>query len=265
MDSEPEGMKGFLNKLIKNTLIVVVIVLLIGVAIGVAVTHEPATPEEVRMTATAIATPMVARVGDPINFSSAECTGDIVAYQWDFGDETTSTDPNPIHGYEFPGWYNVTLVVCDADDYYTKHVICVGAQREDFDDIEELGVNWDLRPQYISRRWDYCYIAPNIGHPTSEVFCTLENAVGTFQFDVELWIDWPDGGYDYETVYSTLELGQGGELRFTCTIDPEDFPEGSEICRIEIEFQLTLREGVSTGGEWGVINEYPMEGLKPHW
>ncbi|QNR25203.1 PKD domain-containing protein [Croceimicrobium hydrocarbonivorans] len=33
----------------------------------------------------------------------------IVAYYWDFGDGTTSTDPNPVHYYATPGNYNVCL------------------------------------------------------------------------------------------------------------------------------------------------------------
>ncbi len=256
-------MKGFFKKLLKNTLVVIVIVLLIGVVIGVAVTYEPAPEEEVKMTAVPTATPTVVRVGEAINFSSAECTGAIVAYEWDFGDDTTSTDPNPTHVYEYPGWYNVTLVVSDKYDYFTKDIICVGTQREDFESTENLGVSWDLRPRYISRRWDYCYIAPNIGHPTSDIFCNLENAVGTFEFEVMFWVDWPDGGWDYDTVYSTLEVGQGGQLGFACTIDPDDLPEGSEICWVDIEFTLTIREGVFTSGEWGLIAEYPIEGLTP--
>ena len=258
---DSQWMKGFLKRLLRNTLVVIVIVLLIGVVIGVAITYEPTPEEDVKMTAVATATPSVVRVGEDINFSSAECTGDIVAYEWDFGDETTSTEPNPTHEYEEPGWYNVTLVVRDKDEYYTKDIICVGTQREDFESIENLGVNWELRPRYLSRRWEYCYIAPNIGHPTSEIICTLENAVGTFEFEVMFWVYWPDYVYEYDTVYSTLEVGQGGQLVFGCTIDPDDLPEGSEICRVEVEFTLTIREGVFTGGEWGIIAEYPIEGL----
>jgi PKD repeat protein len=33
------------------------------------------------------------------------------SYSWDFGDGSTSTDPNPSHTYAQPGWYNVCLVV----------------------------------------------------------------------------------------------------------------------------------------------------------
>lgn len=38
----------------------------------------------------------------------------IVSWRWDFGDETTSAEPNPVHTYPGPGTYTVTLTVSDA-------------------------------------------------------------------------------------------------------------------------------------------------------
>ena len=41
------------------------------------------------------------------------------AYYWDFGDDITSTEENPVHIYTLPGAYNVTLSasnVCTADE-----------------------------------------------------------------------------------------------------------------------------------------------------
>lgn len=42
--------------------------------------------------------------------------GIIVSYNWNFGDGTSSTDPNPSHVYSRYGTYTVTLVVTDNDD-----------------------------------------------------------------------------------------------------------------------------------------------------
>ncbi len=45
----------------------------------------------------------------PIDFLNQSLKGD--TYLWDFGDGTTSSDPNPTHIYEKPGSYTVTLIV----------------------------------------------------------------------------------------------------------------------------------------------------------
>lgn len=45
-----------------------------------------------------------------VNFHDAS-TGNPSAWQWDFGDGTTSTEQNPTHSYATPGGYDVTLTV----------------------------------------------------------------------------------------------------------------------------------------------------------
>ena len=47
--------------------------------------------------------------------SSSDADGTIVAWSWDFGDGTTSTQRNPTHQYGDDGTYLVTLVVTDND------------------------------------------------------------------------------------------------------------------------------------------------------
>jgi PKD repeat protein len=46
---------------------------------------------------------------------SVDPDGEIVSWHWDFGDGTTSTDPEPVHQYERVGTYIVTLTVTDND------------------------------------------------------------------------------------------------------------------------------------------------------
>ena len=55
---------------------------------------------------------------DTIQFTdtSTDPDGEIVAWLWDFGDGTTSTEPNPTHRYEQGGVYTVTLTVTDDRD-----------------------------------------------------------------------------------------------------------------------------------------------------
>src|SRR5262249_24051284 len=56
------------------------------------------------------------------NFSNAPCTGDCVFnnqsqwstnFDWNFGDNNTSTSANPFHTYQQPGSYTVTMIAYD--------------------------------------------------------------------------------------------------------------------------------------------------------
>ena len=46
--------------------------------------------------------------------ASSDPNGDVVAWEWDFGDGTTSTEQFPDHTYTDNGTYTVTLKVTDA-------------------------------------------------------------------------------------------------------------------------------------------------------
>ncbi len=51
----------------------------------------------------------------PVLFNdSSQSTDPIVSWQWDFGDGSTSTLQNPMHVYNVPGTYNVSLIITTA-------------------------------------------------------------------------------------------------------------------------------------------------------
>jgi PKD repeat protein len=69
--------------------------------------------------ANASASPSLPDLGVPVSFSSAgsyDPDGQIVRYEWDFGDGTKSTEPNPVHAYSTVGNYFITLSVFDNYD-----------------------------------------------------------------------------------------------------------------------------------------------------
>jgi len=43
-----------------------------------------------------------------------ESYGDITSWTWDFGDGTTSTERNPVHHYNEPGYYNVVILTVEG-------------------------------------------------------------------------------------------------------------------------------------------------------
>ena len=59
--------------------------------------------------------PATPSILDPISFSdrSTDPDGEIVAWQWSFGDGHSARDPNPTHRYTTDGWYEVSLSVVD--------------------------------------------------------------------------------------------------------------------------------------------------------
>lgn len=50
-----------------------------------------------------------------LRFQDKSQSSNPLNYQWDFGDGNTSTDPSPIHTYQNPGVYDVTLVIYTAE------------------------------------------------------------------------------------------------------------------------------------------------------
>ena len=58
----------------------------------------------------------------PIQFMS-RCQGLINSFDWDFGDNEHSSDPNPIHVYQKPGEYHVSLTVGDGNSTFQAELL----------------------------------------------------------------------------------------------------------------------------------------------
>ena len=65
--------------------------------------------------------PITGRVPLEVAFSDLS-TGDPTSWQWDFGDGSVSTDQHPVHQYNTPGRFTVTLIATNASgsDSLTK-------------------------------------------------------------------------------------------------------------------------------------------------
>jgi len=55
--------------------------------------------------------------GNEVAFLDTSDGVNIVSWEWDFGDGTTSTEQNPTHSYEEAGSYQVKLTITDSNDY----------------------------------------------------------------------------------------------------------------------------------------------------
>ena len=72
--------------------------------------------------------PSEVRAGGEVSFeeSSSDPDGNVVSWEWDFGDGSSSTERNPAHVYEAPGTYTVSLTVTDNDgmrDSYSMDLV----------------------------------------------------------------------------------------------------------------------------------------------
>jgi len=73
------------------------------------------TPYPKSFTVTASASPTTGAAPLTVSFTATSMMGTPpYTYEWDFGDGATSTEQNPIHTYENPGVYNVTVTSTDA-------------------------------------------------------------------------------------------------------------------------------------------------------
>ncbi len=52
--------------------------------------------------------------GKTVTFTNESTVSGTVTYEWNFGDNNTSTEKNPVHTYEFKGEYTVSLTVKDS-------------------------------------------------------------------------------------------------------------------------------------------------------
>lgn len=89
----------------------------------------------VKPTANLVATPRDVCAHLPVNFSDLS-TGTISNWLWKFGDGATSSDQNPVHIYEDTGYFDVTLIVCNAgccDTVVFKNYVHINPPIANFD------------------------------------------------------------------------------------------------------------------------------------
>ncbi len=106
------------ERILKKKLLIVLVsmALLVGLLSG-CTTETNNEPEEPTVPEADFETDAVAGevfMGENITFTDTS-TGNVTEWFWTFGDETNSTEQNPIHSYEEIGTYNVTLTVTYAD------------------------------------------------------------------------------------------------------------------------------------------------------
>lgn len=112
-----------------------------------SVTHTITVREAIRGNQPPIAdfsfSPQNPEVGEEIAFTdlSIDTDGNIVSYNWDFGDGSTSSQQNPTHIYSNSGNFNVVLTVTDDDGSSNSRtrIVSVGAAQPSRQAIITIG------------------------------------------------------------------------------------------------------------------------------
>ena len=137
-------------------------------------------------------------------------TGNPTSWQWDFGDEGSSVEPNPSHTYTSPGTYTVSLTATNdcGSDTETKidYIEVKPAKKADFTwspekpkEGEEVQFTDLSTPQegIISWSWDFGDENTSTEQNPKHTYTQANNPSQTFS--VVLTVEWADGGSDTET------------------------------------------------------------------
>ena len=139
-------------------------------------------------------------------------TGTPTAWEWDFGDRTTSTDQNPVHTYTSAGAYTVTLTASNANggssktgsitvlqtpelalpvaDFGTNTIQGPAPLEVQFTDLSQNAFSWswdfdsDGQPDSTDQNPVYVYEVP--GDYTVKLTVSNENGTASKTFEIEV-------------------------------------------------------------------------------
>jgi uncharacterized protein (TIGR03382 family) len=155
---------------------------------------------------------------------STDDDGIIVAFAWDFGDGTTSTEVNPLHSYAAGGTYTVTLTATDDDGdtgSFTRDVTVTPNNPPvagfTFDalhlDVDFFDASTDVDGEVVSYLWDFDDGTTSTDRNPNHVFPTG----GTFS--VTLTVTDEDGDSGSVTQDLVLVANVPPVVDFACTIN----------------------------------------------
>lgn len=241
--------------LLRNRLLVLAVVVLLVLAV-VAMSIGGGEEEDRGPTAHAVASPPAVRLGEAISFSAGGSSGKIEEYHWDFADGTDSNDSEAVHEYEEAGWYNVTLTVTDKDGREANATVLVAVQRQDESPVRALDRDRDVRPRWMHGPGLLARVGPNVGAPAADLRYNVVRAVGTFEINVEIWID--EGGVRrVERLHTESITATGADITFTYDLQPEELPEETATNESYVHIFAFIDQGRWAEGEITITTQFP--------
>jgi len=165
--------------------VLIILTTIFAIAMFTSCQKEPAT------SFTASKTSVV--TGEIITFTNSTVDG--ITFEWNFGDETTSTLENPTHSYENAGTYNVQLTAFSKNGKKSSSsTIAITVTKAN--EIKYDGSNYALTKGYIENygNWDGSYYNFDVHLVNDGITITQDDAMGTGDLIyLELWSSSPTG------------------------------------------------------------------------
>lgn len=195
----------------------------------------------------------------------------IQSCQWNFGDGNQSSQQNPVHTFDSPGTYPVTLTVTDNFPSTSTKTLPVTVTSLPQNYCEASNSNGYVR--IISVKFGEVDHAS--AHEPTNDFTHLSSAVmkgesyeisvGTnVNFDTNsagIWIDWNQDGDFEDTGEEVYSQTQPGPYQTTFTV-PTNCPGGSTVLRVRGFFSETPKPCGSTG--YGETEDYSVTVIAPN-
>jgi PKD repeat protein len=244
------------NKFIVIAVVTIMIIGIIAVTVYQTTISSGETLESIPQ-----ADKTIARVGEQINFSSEKCKGNIIHCYWDFGDGNTSIENDPNHLYERANWYNITLIVINKNGKKAESKIKIGIQSNNIYSEGDDDRYFDVRP--MTYHYASCYaddIGPNIGQPTVEIECNINQLFGNIEIYVMIeWFvsdHWESTRIDLET-----KSGMGNNFNLNYIIESNELPEEVIKYRSNLIFRVRIEKGGWNSVQSKINIKFPMENL----
>jgi len=193
------------------------------------------------------------RLSEFITFDANGSGGDIVEYHWEFGDGNYSNEKVTQYQYQFPGHYQVTLIVNGSDKTTDDANVNINVQRDDFVHHEDLDRNvWFGNGHFgVGKQID---IGPNIGNPSIDVEAKLENVVG--KIGITIWLEYNDDRFDFsETAYTVANR----DFTISVHIEPNELPTEMEGIYSTMDVFIWVDEGQWSRGTLDIYTIFPSE------
>lgn len=190
----------------------------------------------------------------------------IVSYSWGFGDGAISFEPDPVHIYNEPGEYEVTVTVTDDEGdiaIAVESIQIMGEVFADFmwsypDPLDRLTIEFDGTPSYSDAEifyweWDF-----GDGETDSDSPIVTHTYAEEGEVEVALFIEDEFGGFG--EVYVTIDVGADPVGVIPTVSSPFGYlyPEGNsgESTSAAIPLELSSPAAVDVFVDWETVDGF---------